>query len=233
MATSVRWIEFTPDEGLAADMPAPDDVSFEQDFQHRRLAGGEGGVTLATLADRAAFSAHNHLFVNEHVIKDAGTLVHRYPAAYAQFDEIIRLVAAFEAAHSAMLVHKRCLLTIRQSELAKGAHQVGLQSWHTDRNDLFRSRPVVDHVYVACDRSPTMIQRRRLSDAFNELQQKPEEAVQAAPYDVCLLTNYTWHKTMPVTESGVRTFVRISYEGPDEDYIRQNMSPAERAALRL
>lgn len=236
------WVTFEPDTALAETLPQPNSQPFDIKFEKADLRAGEGGLPLAMLKDQSSFSNFRHIRVEAAPVKCAGTLTHCFHHSYKQFMEIIQLAAAYEAAHSDLFVHKEGYIAIRQTQLQKDGCQPDryTRDWHTDfRNyDMKkgkRLRPLQDHIYIACDLSPTRIQKYPLSDAFNELSADPGKGYQAEPYEVNFLNNMTWHKTTPAEQDGVRTFVRIVYQSPDREYMRQHFTQAEldRYALKL
>ncbi|MCB9991453.1 MAG: hypothetical protein H6867_08745 [Rhodospirillales bacterium] len=226
------FIEFEPAAALADGLSRPADVSFDTVYDGDKRNRGEGAAEIKGLVDREAFSKDSHIFVNDFVMKQPGSLTHRIPKQYKQFEEMIRLVAAFEAAHSPCFKHRKGVITIRQSHVNAGFYQIGLTDWHQDRIGPRRDeRLLVDHIYVASDRDPGFFQKKPMADAYERLQQNDDKDItQAKSHTVYMFNNYAWHRTSRVWEDGVRTFVRISYESPDSNYIENCMDRNERTA---
>ena len=230
-------IVITPDPALADSRP-PDGVSFDCLYDKEKERDGEGAIVIARLDDLPAFSTWARGGFNRlrDAIKKPGEMDHVMPDVWGQFAEAIRKIAAYEARHSRLMLYKTAQLTLRQWEMNPGQTQVG-NDWHTDGGEPDKvENPFVEHVYTVSDVSPTLLQARTMTDAFNQLSHArgPEEnlVVQARPGDINLMTNYCWHSTAAVTEPCVRTFLRITYESPSLTVLKA-LPARERRALGL
>lgn len=228
-----KIISFMPDFNLAAGAPAPRGVSFDGLVSSERKTQGEGALVIATVADREAFSAHNGKLHHEpHSIKSSGSLRHNVPACFAQFMPAISFMAAYEARHSPLFLYKQGFLTVRQWRVKEGACQ-NRMNWHVDerprRQMMTGQFPLANHIYIVTDKSPTLVQARPLSHAFNALNEDilggtRRNHVQMQPYDIALMTSLCYHRSAPAEESGIRTLLRVIYESPRRDVLNEVMA---------
>ena len=118
--------------------------------------------------------------------------------------------------------------------LTPGQAQTSL-NWHTDgplRSATF------DHIYVVSDREGTLLQAKPLVDvekrlkALKDGQTAPALFTYAEPYNIYLMTNYCFHKSPIMKESGPRTFLRMVYTGVNSEFV-DSLPPERRQKLGL
>lgn len=213
-------IHIKPNIVLSADMPPPESVDYYEMYLHdRKTDRGDGYQIIGTLKEKNQFSSmiRDHVYFESEKVKewDCNDIV--LPMHLRQFSEAISLIFSYEARHDPWARFRSAALTIRQTNLSEGDRQDTLD-WHSDGNPFKKDPFTCDHIYMISDVSPTLAQVRPLKDAFNRLSgiTEPREGLtaRAEPYQIVLMTDKTYHRSLGVNVAGRRTFLRMNFSSP-------------------
>ncbi len=170
-------------------------------------------------------------------IKPFGSNECRIPKELSHLKKTIQFIMDDQFTRCPMAHYKQALLFFSRSLVLEGEIQ-RTPGWHRDSariessSDL-TSRNIPAHIYIVSDHAPTMIQEKPLKDRFNmfakAMAQDPAHAGvvrQLKPYEIALMNNYVWHRAMPATHPGWRSFIAVMF-APS-----RNMELALRPTLR-
>lgn len=218
----LEFIDIVADPGPHHGFPPPLSVSFDRVCKPEKESLGEGAIKIGEIRDKELFSRSRSMHANGSDYKRPGQKDYRIPEVYGQFQEALQTIANYESTYSSLHLHKCGSLTVRQHIVCRGDRQIQLK-WHGDGPTPDGFNPINTHIYVVCDREGTLIQARPLFNALARLNSmgdddsamnKPNLFIRAEPYSIYMMTNYCLHRSPVVRESGMRTFLRMSYASP-------------------
>lgn len=172
-------------------------------------------------------------------IKLAGSNEYKIPDEITPFRSTIQKIIDHEHAilSEEQLLSYHAYLTIDQSYVQAGAMQ-RKPGAHVDGFQGARICPktIINHSYVVSNVTPTVFYPQafnfshldeRFHDFFVEMdaQAHEEKSIQTNPYTIYLMDAYTVHRASIATESGFRTFLRVSYDVKEFDRLGNTINP--------
>ncbi len=131
------------------------------------------------------------------------------PSGYEQFLDPIRIITNHELSVRGMRRVIASTLTIRQQEVSLGKSQMDGICIGFAHRDLPPTTPA--RFYAVSDIEPTEY-APSLSETKDEVW-IPEDTplVQFSPYDITVSSAATYHRSPPLSQDAIRTFLRVTY----------------------